>query len=66
MDPTPALAAAWLQAVARVELSPGATASGPPKTVTDAIEGALRDGGLGSEFAAAKRSAPGQVVNRLV
>lgn len=61
MDPTPALAAAWLQAVSRVELSPTAILSGPPKTLTDAIEGALRDGGLGTEFAPPKPNEPGQI-----
>ena len=66
MDPAAALAAAWLAAVSRVELSPDASPSGPPKTLTDVIEGALRDGGLGAELSRPKPNDPGHVVNRLV
>jgi hypothetical protein len=34
--------------------------------LTDVIEGALRDGGLGAELSRPKPNDPGHVVNRLV
>jgi hypothetical protein len=67
MDPSSAaFAAAWLQAVASVELAPNASPpQGPPKSLTDVIAGALRDGGLGAEFSRPNPNGPGQVVDRL-
>jgi hypothetical protein len=68
MDPTSsaALTAAWLQAVAFVELKPNASLpTGPRQTLTDVIAGALRGSGLSAEFSPPNPNGPGQVVNRL-
>lgn len=68
MDPTSsaALTAAWLQAVAFVELKPNVSLPTGPQTLTDVIAGALRGSGFGAEFSQPSPNGPGQIVNRLV
>ncbi|MGP0092886.1 MAG: hypothetical protein ACLPKB_23530 [Xanthobacteraceae bacterium] len=64
MDPA-ALAAAWLQAVTRLELSPKMFSSGPQDTLTDVIAGELRHSAVTAELSQPQPSDPGHVVDRV-